>query len=73
MSINLKVVFALMVVIVNFAQFYGQSHNLILGTYVPTKSEPIFTQIIHKENTGWLSSFKKVEKILKFPSVSVVY
>lgn len=58
------------IVIVNIGQCYGQSHDLILGTYDSTRSEQISTQTVHKDNSGWFSSWKKVEANLKFPNVS---
>lgn len=49
---------------------FGQSHDLIIGTYSFNKTEPVYSVVVHKENSGLFNYWKKVEKIIKFQMVS---
>lgn len=70
MRIFLKVISILFIITLTYKRTCGQSHDLILGTFTPGITEPIFTQTIHKENGGWFSSWSKKEKTIKFPTVN---
>lgn len=49
----------------------AQSHNRELGTPRST-NEKIYSEVVHKENKGFLSYFQKVEVVFQFPTVSGV-